>query len=273
MRIRQLIEKRETELNDMIGKIERFLENAPEGTLSAIDNKGKYCVRYPARKNDSANKPLKKYLKKSEKDLKKMLALKLYYKRLYNSLNNEKKALKYVIKNYKPEEKYAAYSKLPAAIKNMIPPIYEPVEEKIRRWQNERYEEKTTFREGKVYESARGEKMRSKSEVIIANYLDRCPELDYRYEKPLVIPGMDRPIFPDFTIINKKTGKIYYWEHFGMMSDEKYAEEFIRKYGMYQSVGIRPGIDLMMTFESEGKGIDMGIIRKQIRYILEDNKA
>ena len=51
----------------------------------------------------------------------------------------------------------------------------------------------------------------SKSEIIIANMLNKkADNLSYRYEAELYLKKANRIVHPDFTILNKKSGKIYY---------------------------------------------------------------
>ena len=58
--------------------------------------------------------------------------------------------------------------------------------------------------EGLIHRTARGELVRSKSEVIIANLL-HANRIDYRYEEPLEIDGLTK--LPDFTIEDDNTGE------------------------------------------------------------------
>jgi len=70
------------------------------------------------------------------------------------------------------------------------------------------------FEEYLIHRTARGEMVRSKSEVIIANALTaKC--VDYAYERPLTIEGVTK--YPDFTIEDMESGRILYWEHCGML--------------------------------------------------------
>jgi len=58
-------------------------------------------------------------------------------------------------------------------------------------------------------------------------------------------------MFPDFTCLNKRTGKTYYWEHFGMMDEPAYCRAFLDRIQNYGAMGIFPGTELLMTFESK----------------------
>ena len=91
--------------------------------------------------------------------------------------------------------------------------------------------------EGLIHRTARGELVRSKSEVIIANLL-YANRIDYRYEEPLVIDGLTK--LPDFTIEDDNTGEKYYWEHLGMLSDGVYRRRWEEKVEWLKGHGIHP---------------------------------
>ena len=68
-------------------------------------------------------------------------------------------------------------------------------------------------------------------------------------------------IYPDFTIINKKTGQIKYLEHAGMMAEQEYVEDFIWKYNLYIANHILPGKDILFTFESENSPLNIQMLK------------
>lgn len=88
-----------------------------------------------------------------------------------------------------------------------------------------------------IHVTSRGELVRSKSEVIIADRL-AAHGVDYLYEKPLTIDGVTK--LPDFTIEDAETGRSYYWEHCGMLRDPDYRARWEAKKRWYESVGILP---------------------------------
>ena len=67
-----------------------------------------------------------------------------------------------------------------------------------------------------IHKTVRGELVRSKSEVIIANAL-HYNGLDYEYEPELRLE--DKVKRPDFKVEDYDTGVVWYWEHCGMMTD------------------------------------------------------
>lgn len=68
----------------------------------------------------------------------------------------------------------------------------------------------------------KGERVRSKSEVIIADMLNR-KGISYRYEYPVYLKNVGQ-IYPDFTVLDAIRRREIYWEHLGMMDDPDYAE-------------------------------------------------
>jgi UvrD-like helicase C-terminal domain len=78
----------------------------------------------------------------------------------------------------------------------------------------------TFLEEELIHRTARGEFVRSKSEVIIANLLHGLG-IPYAYEQPLL--GRDGSIrYPDFTIEDAETGQHVFLEHLGMMTEPAY---------------------------------------------------
>jgi ATP-dependent exoDNAse (exonuclease V) alpha subunit len=77
--------------------------------------------------------------------------------------------------------------------------------------------------------STRGDRVRSKSEVIIADLLHKYElqgRLSYTYEEELTAPGGDPwdLRLPDFTV--RIGGKTIYWEHCGMADDPAYRQKW-----------------------------------------------
>lgn len=88
----------------------------------------------------------------------------------------------------------------------------------------------------------------------------------YRYEKPvyLMVDGQMKPFYPDFTVMNKRTAKIFYVEHFGMMDDSVYYNGTLRKLDIYEKNDILIGRDLLMFHETGKMALDMKNIDKYI---------
>ena len=87
-----------------------------------------------------------------------------------------------------------------------------------------------------IHRTARGELVRSKSEVIIANELHNRG-FDYHYERELRFEN-DPPRYPDFTIEDAASGLTFYWEHCGMLTDPGYKARWDAKRSWYEKNGI-----------------------------------
>ena len=64
--------------------------------------------------------------------------------------------------------------------------------------------------------------------------------------------------------MNKRTTKIFYVEHFGMMDDSVYYNGTLRKLDIYEKNDILIGRDLLMFHETGKRALDMKNIDKYI---------
>jgi ATP-dependent exoDNAse (exonuclease V) alpha subunit len=117
-----------------------------------------------------------------------------------------------------------------------------------------------------IHRTAKGEMVRSKSEVVIANCL-YYNKLEYVYEPELVLEGKIKR--PDFMIIDDDTGEKWYWEHCGMMTDTKYVKRWEDKKKFYEKNGIKEGKNLIVTYDDEKGGLDSSLIDKMVKDIFD----
>lgn len=119
--------------------------------------------------------------------------------------------------------------------------------------------------------SSKGEPMRSKSEVIIADLLMDA-KIEYDYEKPLI--GTDGQIrYPDFTIEDYNSGTTFYWEHCGMLRDKEYRERWERKLTWYREQNILPledGGGIAGTLIVTADTLEGGINAKEIKELIAE---
>ena len=95
--------------------------------------------------------------------------------------------------------------------------------------------------EGLIHRTERGDLVRSKSELVIADKL-HARGIDYAYEQPLMLPN-GRTRYPDFTITDHARGVTFYWEHLGMLDDQGYRARWEGKRAEYLESGIGPHED------------------------------
>ena len=158
------------------------------------------------------------------------------------------------------------YGRMPSGKQTVVTSIVETDQEFLQKWMNQSYE-KMSFREdAPEYYSNKGERMRSKSEVIIANLLDKL-EIPYLYEMPLVLNKW-LTVHPDFTIIDVANRRVILWEHLGMLGDVEYLNQSIQKIREYELCGYYPGDSLIITGESDRHPLDIRLVEKRIRHVM-----
>lgn len=109
------------------------------------------------------------------------------------------------------------------------------------------------YAEHLVHRTTRGELVRSKSELVIANYL-HAAGLDYAYERELRGEVDSERLRPDFSFIDD-AGDVILWEHLGMLDRPDYAAGWDWKRAWYERNGFRLGENLFTT--TELGGLDM----------------
>lgn len=263
------IRKEIAEIEKTLEAISHFRKQEPEGCLK-YQNRGKKIFYYHQFQNEETKEWQRKYIKRENSLLVKSLAQKHYYSILEPLLKKQLKALKSFLNKYHPEDAEQVYDNLSDVRKSLIIPVGLSKEERIQKWHDEKYEGNTFHSENLKYETEQGEMVRSKSEMIIANILYQHREnVRYKYERPLKLStdGMEKIIYPDFTIMNLHTGKISYFEHAGRMDDPHYASEFVKKMNLYIANNLLPGRDVVMTFETLGSPLDVSVVKRILKEI------
>ena len=121
-----------------------------------------------------------------------------------------------------------------------------------------------------LHRTSRGERVRSKSEVIVADKLHQLG-IEYQYELPHY--GTDGSYrLPDFTVDDPASGLKVFWEHLGMLSVPEYKRSWDRKLAWYASNGVLPGEGglngiLVTSEDSPSGGIDSKALDEQIRRV------
>ena len=241
-----IIEEAQKEINrleKMLKGIDMFLSVAPEGYLKWQNKNGKtyYYQQYmqdvpmiadKTMDTENFDKWKRKYIRKRDIGIVAALAQKNYYSSVKPLVQKQLKELKQFVNKYPKENLEEIYEALSVERKRFVKPLQVSVKQKIIQWEAEVYEKNTKYSENLKFETDQGELVRSKSEVIIANLLyQNQNHILYKYERPLemTIEGRSKIVYPDFTILSKRTGKIIYWEHAGRMDDPYYVNEFVKK--------------------------------------------
>lgn len=176
---------------------------------------------------------------------------------LYTALTRQKGKI-VILYNKNPLElmKYTsvAYSDIAKRFTDLLADVFADYKPEIVEHDGNFYEERL------IHKTAKGEMVRSKSEVIIANAL-YYNDIPYTYEPDLLVEGRLKK--PDFEIKDEDTGITWYWEHCGMMNDPKYKKRWQDKKELYKKNGIEEGKNLIVTEDLDGS-IDSDEIQKII---------
>ena len=250
-RIQQIIKNDLNQVKKLKAEIEKSLKKAPEGSL--IVSKSKATVQFFHKENHTQKKG--KYIKKSNMKLIAQLAQKDYDQALYRTLEKREIKLEKVLKNLPERGLDEIYEKLADARKELVNPRTISNQAYVEQWLAVEYEGNSFHDEYKKFETERGEKVRSKSEKIIADKL-HAMKIPYRYQYPLYIKSMGT-IYPDFTILLPLNRKEIYLEHFGMMDEPEYCEKALIRIQELAKNEIVLGRNLIATFESSSVPLDI----------------
>ncbi|NEV75924.1 AAA family ATPase [Rhodopseudomonas sp. BR0C11] len=104
-----------------------------------------------------------------------------------------------------------------------------------------------------IYRTTRGEMVRSKSELIIAEKLNSLG-IKYSYERPL--EGIHEPgqLRPDFSFVDDG-GNVFLWEHLGRMDLARYREGWTWKKHWYSQNGYSEDSNLFTSTEEQIRDI------------------
>lgn len=262
---KKLLEEQQR-LENVIGTAKEQLQSAPEGMLRLSKTK-KYPQYYHCTEVNRKKSKNGRYLRKNEMELVRQLAQKEYDEKVLRLAQKRLVQIEKLVKDYSDEEIEEIYLKEHPERKKFICPIAQPWEEKLQRWMSEEYVGKEFYDDTPIILTDRGEKVRSKSEKILADYFYRNG-IFYKYEHPLYLRGY-KVVYPDFTFLSPKTGEEIYWEHHGKVDDPNYARNMVKKILAYESNEIYPGENLILTFETEQTVLNTKTIERMVeRYLL-----
>lgn len=257
-------------------KAAEYIEKSPEGYLriSECNSRKQY---YQVNSDNSGKYYNGKYLRKDEIQIAKALAQKEYAKNLLKIADERVKQVNNFLMSYEENELGKVYSNLSVQRKELITPIVLDDEEYARRWMAVEYRrkpEKIYYNEygqkkpETEYYSKRNEKVRSKSEKLIADLLNDMG-VYYRYEYPIQLKGYyDGVAYVDFYLLNVKERKEICYEHCGMSDDRGYYNDFVFRSNCYTKNGYIQGENLLYSFESSEYPVNLKAIEKQVKSIL-----
>lgn len=248
-------------LDKEIKSLEKRIKLLPEGKLVVYNVNGhRRC--YQAYKEPMTNKKVRRYISNRDRTkLQRMIEKTLCVEELIDK-KEEYRGLKMYLNVCKNVE-----SRKDRRIAE-VPEIREYTDRltalptKYQEWERAEFPTNPFPNEVGI-KSVLGVEVRSKSEAYIASRL-KAQGLAVRYECELQLDH--HKVYPDFTIMDPRTGKIYYWEHLGLMDDESYKEHAMKKLHEYASSGYYPMMNLIITSETKERPLDLGLVDHMIDY-------
>ncbi len=259
--LKKLLSAERERLENIIKIADGQLINKPDGTLRLSKRNGHVQYYHCAEENLQG-----KYISKGNEELIRSLAQKSYEEKILRLAERRIKQIDRILRDYEDDEIEQVYYGEHAERQRLIQTIEPTWDQKVKSWKEEPYQGKE-FQEGISHIlTEAGERVRSKTEKIMADYFYR-QGIDYKYECPIYLKGIGT-VYPDFTFLSKRTGEEVYWEHFEMADSPEYARNMVRKVELYENNGIFPGERLILTYETEKSVLSTEKIARMVdRYL------
>ena len=260
--LKEMLLREQERLEQIIEKTKKRIQNAPDGTLrlsNCRNNIQYYHCTIQGKMNGT-------YIPKEQMGFIRSIAQKSYDEKIMRLASKRLSQIRKLAKYYGKDEIENVYLREHVERQKLIDPVEPTWEQRVEQWTAREYQRKE-FEEGMaVILTQKGERVRSKSEKILADYFYQNG-IPYKYEMPLYLKGLG-VIHPDFTFLSRRNQKEIYWEHNGRMDDPIYARNAVRKIQAYEENGIYPGEGLIITYETERTILNEKIVKSLVeRYL------
>lgn len=258
------------QLQSLISAKEKALKKAPAGRLRLSRRKNQ-VQWFHVTKGTTVHG---KYIPVNEIGRAKALAQKEYDQKALPELKKWRFLIDSFLNRFRLQNLENLYACMHEGRQKLVTPVYESDETYIAQWLAGVYEGKKIEDDVPEIMTLRGERVRSKSEAMIADTLYRL-KIPYKYECPLAIrhkKGTSRntmTVYPDFTCLNVRLRQEFVWEHFGMMDDADYSSQVAWKVTCFEGNGYFLGKNLIVSMESSEIPLDATRIEKiAMQYLL-----
>ena len=248
-------------LKSNVNIIKRRLDTYQKGYLKIkrVKNKTYYCIA-------DENSGRQRYINVGNIKDAQNIAQRDYDLKYLKHAESEIKDIEGLLAKKYPDRAKNCYSGINEGRKMLIQPFEMSDEDYIKQWLAMPYHPKEfTENDTTEYYTDKGERVRSKSEIIIANML-KTLNIPYKYECPLKLGNI--LIYPDFTILDVQGRREMYLEHFGMMGDLDYANNMMLKISTYEQNNIFIGDKLICTFESAKRPLNVSTLKNKLSMLL-----
>lgn len=292
-----LLRERIAELSNVEAVLSKRLSRAPAGVLNVSPHRGGFQYFRVTAKTGRKGE----YIPEEKMSFASAIAQRDYDAKMRAELQKLRGVLEKCVAKYDVSVAENLYALLHPARRSLVTPLVYPDEDFVARWSAVKYAGREFDADGPVLMTARGERVRSKSEIIIADALFRRG-IPYRYEFPHELlhagacdvdvargvgevragrcdAGGSRGglrargrksvvVYPDFTCLNVRTRKEFVWEHFGMIDVPEYCQNMASKMEMYLMNGFCLGKNFVMTTETHDRPLNSMMVEKILEQLV-----
>lgn len=231
------------------------LKSCPDGKLTCAKNGNTY-------KWYNSNGKTRVYIPKRKRKFAERLAAKKYLQCQKEDIEKELMAIDMYLRHHHDETAFRLLEE-GSPYFDLLSGHFKTYQREMQEWMSAEYKTNTLHPESLNQKTVSGLYVRSKSEAIIATLL-HMHNIPFRYE--CILELAEGVAYPDFTVLHPRTGELVYWEHFGLIDDEGYRENFLGKLDMYIRAGIIPTRNLIMTFETHDMPLQMDYVNQILAY-------
>ncbi len=216
------LQKRIAFLEAVIDEKTNDLTGAPSGSLrcSMVSGRERYYHVTPLTGSDGS------YIRRKDMHMAHMLAQKEYDRKVLDAARCELDMIRKAEIIVETGSAETVYSRLPACRRELVEPVILRKDRIAETWMDRSYVRKGFLDDAPDYITRNGERVRSKSEILIADALSERG-IPYYYEYPLFLPEVGL-IHPDFLVLSDDGDEII-WEHLGLMDDPVYIAAALRR--------------------------------------------
>ena len=267
--IMEYLEQKKKQIESIIRTLDRQQKSRLSGSLRVTTINGK--IRFYQCYYDNNGRRVERYLSEGKDPVYiRRLAQQSYDQKLLYTARKQLATIQTFLSNYEENALSNVYSNLQECRRLLVNPYIPDAKEFIRQWESVQYAPGYFDPDYPEIYSERNERVRSKSEKIIADkylYLHK----PYRYEFPIKLmeDGELTTYRPDFTVLNPRNLRQFYHEHLGKMDDPVYIKRNLKKIETYIQNGIFPGDQLILTHETSYKPLDLEQLNLMIAKYLD----
>lgn len=256
MNIVEMLNEYKLLLEGLIRKAKLELKDAPQGSLRIIHNKGSAQYYH-------VNGGASIYISKKNLPFCKKLAQVEYNKKMISRMEKQLTGTNKFLVNIKKNDLLMPFTRVCKIRRELLEPLVIDTRSYAERWKQVQYPQKSFENEAAEFYTSEGLRVRSKSEIIIAETLTRL-QIPFRYEYPLKMKE-GFVLHPDFYCLNVHTREEFVWEHFGIMDDEEYVQRAVEKQNVYAKNGWISGKNMIFTMETRDCPLNSKVIEKIVR--------